>query len=356
LKIVLAGDWHSDLHEEAVRAALATLGHEVVPFAWHRYFHPGIRWPRIDGLLKRAQNKYLFGPQMRALNADLLAVVGRERPQLVLVYRGTHVYPDTLRRMRAAAPESLLIGYNNDDPFAANHFPRLFKHFLQGVPEYDAVFAYRHRNLEEYLAAGARRVGLLRSWFIPERNHPIELDAEARRRYECDVAFAGHFEDDGRAEYLEAIVRRGFNLRLYGPEWGRATESSAILSRLAPVHAVRGEEYNKALSGCKIALCFLSKLNRDTYTRRCFEIPATRTLMLSEYSDDLASLYEPGVEAEFFRSKDDMLRTIERYLTDDTRRRAVAEAGWRRVHADGHDVLTRMKRFLAEIEEIGAAR
>jgi spore maturation protein CgeB len=34
MKVVIAGDWHSDLHEQPVHDALLTLGHETVPFAW----------------------------------------------------------------------------------------------------------------------------------------------------------------------------------------------------------------------------------------------------------------------------------------------------------------------------------
>ena len=46
---------------------------------------------------------------------------------------------------------------------------------------------------------------------------------------------------------------------------------------------------------------FFSRLNRDTYTRRCFEIPAAGTLMLCDYSDHAATLFAPGREADFFR-------------------------------------------------------
>lgn len=357
MKILIAGDWHSDLHEEPVYRSLVQLGHEVVAFPWFRYFRtaPGPLNGALS-LLKRAENKYLVGPDLARLNADLLALIARQQPAAVLVYRGTHIHARTLRRMRQAAPRSVLAGYNNDDPFAPNQFPRLFRHFLEGVPEYDVILAYRHRNLEDYRRAGARRVELLRSWFVPERNHHVHLGPTEREAYECDVAFVGHYENDGRVEHLEAVLQRGWRLRLYGPDWNGVIPASSPLARLGPIRAVWGEEYNKALCGAKIALCFLSKLNRDTYTRRCFEIPATRTMMVSEYSEDLAGLYQPGVEAEFFLGKDDMLRKIERYLADDALRVSVAERGWRRVHAGGHDVVSRMRQLVTQLEAISLSK
>lgn len=337
--------------------ALKQLGHAVVPFPWHDYFLPRAgTLSRFDSLLKRAQNKYLVGLGLARVNSDLLTLVARERPQAIIIYRGTHILPKTLRSLRTAAPGAIVVGYNNDDPFAPGQFPLLFRHFLAGIPEYDLMLAYRHRNLDDYRRAGARRVELLHSWYIPERNRPVELDPAERGNYESDVVFVGHYEDDGRIAYLEEIVRRGWRLRLFGPEWETVVDASPELAALGPVRPVWGEEYNKALCGAKIALCFFSKLNRDTYTRRCFEIPATRTMMLSEFSADLAAFYREGIEAEFFTDVDDMVRKIERYLTDDGLRRTVAEAGWRRVRADGHDVVTRMRTLVHQIESVSQAR
>jgi len=337
--------------------ALKRLGHDVVPFAWHGYFLPRAgALGGVDSLLKRAQNKYLAGPALLRANRDLLELVKREHPQAIIIYRGTHVWPETLRHMHAAAPGATLVGYNNDDPFAPRQFPVLFRHFLAGIAEYDLMLAYRRRNLEDYRRAGARNVELLYSWYIPERNRPVEIDPSERGNYDCDVVFVGHYEDDGRVAYLEEIVRRGWRFRLFGPDWEGVAGKSPELATLGQIRPVWGDEYNKALCGAKIALCFFSKLNRDTYTRRCFEIPATRTMMLSEFSADLAGFYREGVEADFFTTVDDMARKTERYLADDSLRAAVAAAGWRRVRADGHDVVSRMRRLVQQIENVSRAK
>jgi len=38
MRVLVVGDWHSHLHEEAVYQALKQLGHEVNKFSWHQYF------------------------------------------------------------------------------------------------------------------------------------------------------------------------------------------------------------------------------------------------------------------------------------------------------------------------------
>jgi spore maturation protein CgeB len=351
VKILIAGDWHSELHEEAVFNVLIALGHNVLKFAWHNYFKPS---NRVDEFNKRFQNRFITGPIIRKLNQDLIRSAAGFAPDMVFVYRGTHITAGTLKRIKQQHPDVTLVGYNNDDPFANGHHYSLWRHFLKAVPAYDLMLAYRHHNLNDYSRIGAKRTELLRSWYFSERNHPVRLSDEDRMKYECDVAFIGHYEADNRKQYLEELVRQGFRLRLFGPgyEWDRVLIKSQELRHLVPVSLVWGEEYSKALCGAKVALCFLSKLNRDTYTRRCFEIPATGTLLLSEYTDDLASLYKEGEEADFFRSKEEFIGKVKLYLGDEKLRQVVAENGYRRVTSDGHDVVSRMKQVLSWVASV----
>jgi spore maturation protein CgeB len=356
MRILVAGDWHSDLHEEVVLRSLRRLGHEVAGFKWHGYFaaEPG-PGEALHGLLLRAQNKFVAGPVLARIHRDFVAAAVEFRPDIVFVYRGTHIDAEALRALRATVPGCRLVGYNNDDPFAPAQPGYLWRHFMRSVPEYDLMLAYRHANVDAFRAVGARRVELMRSWYVAERSHAIELSDPDKENFATDVVFVGHFEPDQRLDHLEEIVRQGFRLRIFGPTkyWARPLQASPLLRHLAPTRMVWGDDYNRALCGAKLALCFFSKLNRDTYTRRCFEIPATRTLMLSEYSDDLASLYAEGVEADYFRNRDEMMQKVKTYVADEKARLRVAQGGYVKVTGAGHDVDSRMKQMLVWIAELG---
>ena len=348
MKILVVGDGHSAIHEVAVVGAFKQLGHQVEPFYWQIYFNATNLLVR---LWRRVQNKFLIGPTINRLNRNLVKFAVNFGPELIFIYRGTHVTPHTLNELKQALPACALFGYNNDDPFAAGHPPWLWRHFMRCVPIYDLVFAYRTHNLDDFIKFGAKRVELLRSWFVPELNHPVVVSDVDKPNYDCDVVFIGHYENDGRLEYLEKIVKAGFVLRLFGPpyEWNKVLLQSETLKHLSPVHLVWNAEYNKAICGAKIALCFFSRLNRDTYTRRCFEIPATGTMLLSEYSDDMASLFKAGVEADFFKSGLDIINKIKLYLDDDDLRYRVAVAGYQRVIEDGHDIKSRMAKVINHV-------
>ena len=335
----------------AVVAAFKKLGHEAEPFYWQAYFQS--RNPLVR-LWLRAQNKFLIGPTIDRLNRDLVKKAVAFEPRLIFIYRGTHITPQTIVGLKRVLPNCEIFGYNNDDPFAAGHSPWLWRHFIKCVPIYDLVFAYRHRNLTDLLEIGARKVKLLRSWFIPE----LHRATTGARKYKSDCVFVGHYEDDGRADCLEALIIHDVRLRLFGPYkglkgsgWYAPISNSVVLQLLLPVVYAGGEEYVNAISSAPIAICFLSKLNKDTYTRRCFEIPAIGAALFSEYSDDLASMFIDGKEAVFFKNKEELVSKVKYYLANRDQLEEIKLNGLNRVIRDGHDIYSRLEFVLKSIEK-----
>lgn len=355
MRVLVAGDWHSDLHEEEVCKSLRRLGHEVLEFKWHHYFAFASQSPRtLVAICKRIQNKFVLGPLIARLNKDFLDYVLNSKPQAIFIYRGTHLTEKSLRAVRLALPSCKLIGYNNDNPFAPMQPKYFWRHFISSIPQYDLMLAYRHENLKDFTGAGARKVDLLRSWYLNDKHTNYVLTPQEQLEFSSDVVFVGHFEDDGRLECLEEVAKAGVDLRIFGPpyEWNKRLKKSKELRHLCPVRLVWREEYVKAIAGAKIALCFLSKLNQDTYTRRCFEIPAIGTLLLSESSEDLQGLYRKGIDADFFKTKDELMLAIRKYLGDDDLRAKVALSGQQRVIADRHDIDSRMSLLIDSIESL----
>lgn len=347
MKILVVGDGRSEIHEVAMAQAFRKLGYQVDVFYWNSYFKSSnfmiYQWLRI-------QNKLIEGPQITKINHDFLVKAGLFMPDLIFIYRGTHIAASTILNLKKQLPYCKVIGYNNDDPFAPGYSSWLWNKFIKALPKYDLVFAYRKHNIYDFINAGAKKVELLMPWFIPEKDHPI-ITSNDKNQFLYDVVFVGHYEQDHRMTYIKTLVEGGINFRLFGPDWNRAPKLE-WLSKLQPILPVRGENYISTLCSARIALCFLSKLNRDSYTRRCFEIPATKTFMLCEFSEDVASLFREGEEADFFKSPSEMMEKIKFYLKDDYLRRSVAEAGFRRVYRDGHDVVSRMRFVIDQFKKL----
>ena len=231
-----------------------------------------------------------------------------------------------------------------------------WRSFLRSLPLYDIALFSKELNVNESYAYGARYAVVMRQFFVPEIHRPISLSNREMERFGCDVAFAGHFERDGRAECIRSLATAGLRTRLYA-DWSWQNVKMPPPTENFQMHGrVRGDEYAKALAGAGMCLCFLSKMNRDECTTRCFEIPACGRLLLSERTQALMSLFREDKEAVFFSTPDE-LTTKALWLRDHrVERERIAKAGMRRVIDDGHAVTDRMMQFLGLVRELSAKR
>jgi len=350
-RILLVGDYMWPWYQDACADALEHQGCVVERFGWlddFRHWRVGCSEPFYHSLWHRIQYRLRLGPAVWRVNRRLLQVARQFQPDIVWFYNVQLIAPGIVRAMRQALPDATFVQYANDNPFSAAARPGLWRNYLNSIPFFDMHFSYRQNNIADYRRLGAQSVQLLRAYFIPEVDHP-EPQAGIPERFKCDVVFAGHYEDDGRVEMLESICDAGYKLNLFGGGWNAALPKLRADSPLRggyPISPAVGVDYRYAICGAKVALCFLSAVNQDTYTTRSFQIPAMKVAMLSQYTDDLVTMFVPDVEAIFFRNQEELLTKLQTLIADVQRRAAIAEAGYARVYADGHDVRARMGAWL----------
>ena len=252
----------------------------------------------------------------------------------------------------------IAISYNNDDPFGPSvhgnvpwHHHFLWHWYIKSLKHYPYNLFYRQKNLPEAVAHGAQHADVLMPYFMPWQDRPVTLTENEADRFGCDVAFVGHYEPDGREKCLRALVDAGLRVKLYGGGYWNRQVLGNLYDYFSPIVAAEGEDYAKALCGAKVCLAFLSKLNRDTYTRRCFEIPACGRVMLAERTDDLLKMFKEDEEACFFVSQEELVIKAKWLVENPNIRERIAQAGLRRVWADRHDVRSRAAQFIAMVTE-----
>lgn len=340
---MIVGAWRWPQYEDAFAKGLRKHGAEVVAI-------PTV--PFFECFLGRYQLALpVPGMALMRLNSNVVAVAAQHRPDWILFWRPTHILPGTLGKLRTMGIR--MASYNNDDPFGPKvhgsvpwHHHWLWCWYLKCLPHFDRNFFYRRINCAEAKAIGATHAEVLMPYFIPWQDRPVELTPRERNRFETDVVFVGHYEPDGRAHAVNQLVRDGRHVKI----WSGASWRDALITEYyqinGPIEIALGTDYAKSLCGARICLAFLSKLNRDTYTRRCFEIPACGKLMLAERTDDLLRMFKEDEEACFFSSNEELVDKARWLIDNPDIRERIAQAGMRRVWADGHDVMSRARQFL----------
>lgn len=359
--ILFAANLQYEFRGPAMIKALQSFGWVVEKYCWWDYIPKSI-WGRV-------QNKYILGPAVKRINQTLIKRCNSVKPEVVFTYRGIYFWPQTIAQLKQCA--RLVVSWNPDNPFGhydidfakrfkikgnillskiipyekAFYFKRLWHNFIKTIPVYDICFVYRAQNINKYQNAGAKEVHLLRSFYVPGLHRPIELTEKDRKRFESDVIFIGHFEPDHRTECLEVLLEAGVRVRLFGTGWDYYLSSKLKKAFGSSIRPLYGDEYVKALCASKIALCFMSKLNKNTYTGRCFEIPACGTLLLSERTDEMKELFEEDKEAVYFSDKKELVHKVQFLLKQPEKRKAVAAAGRERCLSSRYDVVSRMRIF-----------
>ncbi|WP_051949140.1 glycosyltransferase [Methylosinus sp. PW1] len=350
MKIMIHGAWRWPQYEEGFACGLRENGALVLESRI-------VSAPGFLGSLSEALP--IAGPAAVADGRRLVARAESERPEAILFWRPTHILTSTIRSLRAMGITT--ISFNNDDPFSpqAARNPKwrvreMWRLYRKALPEFDFNFFFRDVNCQEALAEGAKQARTMLPYFLPWRDRPVGLDAVDEARFGADVAFVGHYENDGRDADIRALTERGIRVRVWGDSSWRYSKTIQDIPIPKPIRPALGSDYAKALAGAKICLCYMSKLNRDGYTRRCFEIPAVGSVMLAERTPELMQLFCEDKEACFFSSRGELLAKAEKLLADGRLRAHIAAGGRQRIWVDGHDVVSRARQFLETLSTLRA--
>ena len=342
-KILVAGNWRAYIHEESISHAFETLGCEVIRFKWNNYF---ISKNLIYNLYSKIEYRLSFGFIVSRINTDLVNIAIKNKPDLLFIYRPILISAKTLKKIKTKSPGTIVVSYNNDNPFGSHYSWYYWRRYIKSISSYDLIYSYRPSNIQQYKALGAKRVKLLQPWFIKHLTFPINLDQNELIKYKSDVVFIAHYENDGRVEIIKSLLEAGIDISLYGPEWNKVIVKDDLLQKYYPVKYLSGDEYSKVLCGSKIALALYSSLNNDVYTRKCFEIPATATMMIAKRSKEMLELFNENEECVFFNDTKELIEKIRFYLKENELRQEIANNGYNRVINSGYDVFGRASYIL----------
>jgi spore maturation protein CgeB len=220
-----------------------------------------------------------------------------------------------------------------------------YRNFKSLIKYADINYVYRKKNIADYLQKGAKDIRILLPYYIAENNYKEDC------KKDIPVAFLGHYEFDGRDRFIKALVDADIPVTVFnGSYWDKSPLYSELKQYIKPGKS--GNEYNHTINRCMIALVFFSKRNSDTYTRRCFEIPATCTLMLSQFSEDMNQMYPEDECAVYFRNEVELVEKCNWLLSHPEEIKRIALNGYNRLKELGGSAIDRCKQIIDCYSEI----
>lgn len=171
--------------------------------------------------------------------------------------------------------------------------------------------------------------------YVPFRYEPsLHFPDRARsdeegRLIAADVVFIG-----GRRESAALLAERMPDLQLH--LYGGYRDRRPPLRKFHRGYALGGD-YRLALSGTRIAPCFVRKAKRDGHAMRIFEIPACVGFMSAERTNEHQELFGEGTEADFFESSEELADKVDYYLKHESQGvRIAGDLAVGRFHRQAH--------------------
>jgi len=316
---------------------LHELGYDIVPLDQGKYLDRGPK------LFRKAQNHALIGPGIVEYNRALSAEVERTKPDLVYIDVGSYIWPETVNTLRQSGAR--LVHYTSE--YLGNRmYGYWYRHFWPSLPYYDAHVVTNQLSRRILEERGARTIVMSEFGYDPVQHAPPALTDADRRSFASDLVFIGHWEPTTE-RMIGALRKAGMDVKVWGHGWWKAWRFADRfrIRRLSP------DDYTKAIAAAKVALCFLSKWNRNEACGRTFEIPAIGTFMLAERTSQHTSYFVEGKEAAFFGSADELVEKAKYFLSNEDERTAIARSGRQRCLGSGYAYKDRIKRDIESVVE-----
>jgi len=265
---------------------------------------------------------------IKAVNEEIIELARKERPKYVLWASWRYdVLESTLETIRKEG--TTVVGWFFDDEWRFEDYSKWW------IPYLDYCVTNAIEAVPKYRELGARVIQT-----IPNTGIAIDRDwSNVEEKY--DVSFVGTKIVD-RERYIIELKKRNIPVHLFGMGWG----TKYILF----------EEMLDIFKTSKINLNFSRDLSgtRMQMKGRMFQVCMAGGFLLTEYAPEIEEYFEIDKEIVCFRDAEEMVDKIIYYLTHETERRAITQAGWKRAtneYTSSHMIAKVFKEIEQDIAE-----
>lgn len=242
------------------------------------------------------------------------------KPDLVFCSRTTALTAEVVK-IKQAFENAVSCMWNVDTRNTVDKWAHLFP-LVKAV---DYNFIVGCNVLEGWRKLNAKTYWLSQGLQDEVYNKPREITEDDRRKYACDIYFAGRMAAGRhyplRKPAIRAIRQEGFKANFWG-----------CLNR----PKIYNEEHNKQVALAKISLGCSGWPGAGGYTSvRDYKILGAGGFLLTNYKDKQERLYPcdgPSRVLDYYRDIPELISKIRHWLLHEEERREIAERGYKWVH------------------------
>jgi spore maturation protein CgeB len=338
MKILCACSLWRGSNDAAVVKAFSELGHIVDVVDEHYYIN---LW-NINKLGKALGVVSRIFNDIKVYNDKLKLQFDSLKPDLVFVYKGQWVLPETLNYFKKFGCK--LVNLYPDVSFTAHG-----KLIPACIPLYDMIFSTKSFAIDDCI----KLFNYSKVIYIPhgfDKDIHKKLSTEnAPAEFFCDASFIGTYspwKEKNLCALKEALPN--LKLNIWGGGWHKADSKLAGSIMSSSVH---GDLYALAIQCSKINIALLSEIvsgasSGDQITSRTFHIPASGGFMLHQRTSEVLNYFSEGEEIVCFDSSMEMIEVINHYIIHNDDRDIICKKGYEKT-VSSYSVLHRVKELIS---------
>lgn len=322
MKLLLVGYFPQDASIYAYASSfikpLQRLGFDVKTFNYRHNYLPN------SNKICRAVNNYF-------MNHQLLTTTLKFRPDMVFCIKAETIMPTTLKAIKKNS-NAHLINFYPDSPFALWNGNSTVN-ILKSLSIYDHLLSWSHELIPALISSGCKKVSYFPFAFDQDLfKQDLSISPEDRQQFLSDVCFIGTWEPE-REQWLNHLCNQlpMINLAIWGNEWFNHIQPNTPLYHKIRGNAIYGVTMRKAFACSKVVLNFIRQQNIQAHNMRTFEVPASKTFLLTQRTVDQAtSLFKEEESIACFTTPQEFIQKIIFYLAHDQERNKIIQNGFLR--------------------------
>jgi spore maturation protein CgeB len=256
----------------------------LAPNIFNDYYQQGI----INRVMFRAGISSIY----KKINNRFREMVERESPDLIWVFKGMELFPESLEWARQRKVK--LVNYNPDNPFFFSGRGSGNKNISKAIGLYDLHFTY---NLEI-------KKKIDKEFHTKTCYLPFGFEIEDSLYDHCvvlpeivEACFLGN-PDAFRSAFITKLAGAGVQMTVFGHDWNRFVDHPKIKIQ----NAVYGRQQWEVLRRYRVQLNLMRPHNKNSHNMRTFEVPGIGGIMVAPDTVEHRMFFEDSKEIFLFQN------------------------------------------------------
>jgi len=315
-----------------IKRAFDELGHETKVFDIAEKKFEKLGYKEI-GIGNKGKSFISAGVGIIRKNRAILKEVKKDRPEMLLIFKGKIILPKTIQKIRDMGIKTVL--WHPDPRYEIQDW--VYKRAIVS----DYFFHISSGCVEQYKEKGVNAYWLSEGC-DPTIHKPIKLNKDEKEYYGSDISFSGHYTED-RERFLKSIINAGIDLNIWHHMWKDIIpDYKGCIGKWLTT-----EEFCKMCNASKIVL------GNDRWpemeksmSMRAFMVMGCGGFLLTNHTKNIEEMFIPGKHLDVYENERNCVEKIKYYLENERERIRIEKAGHKEVYKN-HTFVKRIEKMMS---------